>query len=306
MAHDYLKRWENFLKNYEKKFVHTAMQIGSALKIEADPEEVRSFFILVYNETLFSKDRDMSSCLEFVQRAKKKGIDLKFILSKSFMLLLSDLFKQAFYSEPSFEALAEIFHRIEDTLRVCEVSEDREERIERLVKRLISHREKPVDFSEIDPESKENLRFIDIFKELKKRGENVELFNIYKGLHVRTEARILSVKEDGVSMAVHPNQLGVIAIDRYSVIKHPSFGDRNIVGEVKTIDPDTRKVKFWRFMWSEQKEDKRRFVRVKPKDITPVEVRAEGGVNLKGYMIDISIVSMNVFIPIKELPIKEG
>ena len=307
MTYADLTKWENFLRNYEKKFVHTAMKIGSALKIEANPEEVRSFFILVYNMTFFSKDRDMSGCVEFVRRAKKKGIDLKFILAKSFMLFLSDFSKQAFYSEPSFEVLEEVFHRIEETLRACDVSEEEKEvRIERLVRRLISHREKPVDFSKVDPDSEENRAFIKLFEELKKKGENVELFNIYKGLHVRYEAKILNVREKEVSLEVHPNQLGVIAIDRYSLIKHPSFGSRNVLGEVKSIEPDSRKVKFWRFMWGEQKEDKRRFVRVKPKDITPVELKAEGGINLKGYLIDISIVSLNVFIPMRELPLKEG
>ena len=53
-------------------------------------------------------------------------------------------------------------------------------------------------------------------------------------------------------------------------------------------------------------EERRRSVRVKPKDVVEVSMSSEGGVSMRGYLLDISLDHANIFIPKKELPFREG
>ncbi len=303
---DFTSRWETYLRNYEKKFVFTALKICSALKIDVPQEELRSFFINLYHQTFLSEDRDLSSCIEFMKRLKAKGIDLKFVTTKAFLLMIGEFSIQCFHKESSIEAVKEMVERVDQVLRACsgEVVEE-EEDITSLVRKLISHRERDVDFSDVDPESKENREFIEEFRRLYKRGESVELFNIYKGLHIKSTAPIVRVDSDGAVLEVGPTQLGAIAIDWYTLVRHPSLKG-GVYGEVKSIEPEGRRVKLWRFKRAEGKEERRSSVRVKPKDVVEISIRSEKGVNLLGYMLDVSIDHVNVFIPKRSLPFGEG
>jgi len=300
-----LESWEGYLRNYEKKFVFTALKVGSALKIEASSEELKSFFINLYNQTFFSKDRDLSSCIEAVERMKKRGVDLKFIATKAFMLLVSDFAAQCFHKESSFEPIRELITRIEETLGACVPKEEEVEDVSEIVRKLISHRERHFDFSDVDPESEAQKEILRRFSELFKKGERIELFNLYKGLHIRNQFPILMVGKDGVLVEVNPTQLGVLAIDRFTVVRHPSFR-RPLLAEVKSIDPDAKRIRLWRFKEYGESEERRTSVRVKPKDLIEVSIRSEGGVNLKGYILDISLEHVNLFMFNRDLPFKEG
>ena len=304
---DYLTRWESYLRNYEKKFVFTALKVCSALKIDVPQEELRSFFINLYHQTFFSKDRDLSSCVDFIERMRAKGVDLIFVATKAFLLFLGDFSLQCFHKESSIEPVVDVVQRIDDVMKGCsrKTVEEEEANLISFVRKLISHREKAVDFSDVEPEGEENQRILEELKRIYKRGEEVELFNVYKGLHIRSTVPIIGVKRDGVLLEVGPTQLGAIAIDRYTLLKHPGLG-HGVYGEVKVIEPDSRRIKLWRFKRAEGKEEKRSSVRVKPKDIVEVSVKNEKGVDLLGYMLDISIDHMNVFIPKEELPFGEG
>ncbi|RLJ70051.1 hypothetical protein BCF55_0313 [Hydrogenivirga caldilitoris] len=303
---DFISRWEAYLRNYEKKFVFTALKVCSALKVDVPQEELKSFFVNLYHQTFFSKDMDLSSCVEFIEKMKARGVDLKFISTKAFLLLVGDFSIQCFHKESSLDAVRGIVARIDEVLEGCskKIIEDYED-ISSLVRSLISHREKAVDFSNVEPEGEENKKLLEKFKDLKKKGESVELFNIYKGLHIRSFVPIMDVKEDGVLLEVGLTQLGVIAIDRFTLLKHPEFGE-GIYGEVKVIEPESKRVKLWRFKRAEGKEEKRSSVRVKPKDIVEVSINSEKGIDLLGYILDISIDHVNVFIPKRELPFEEG
>ncbi len=270
-------------------------------------EELRSFFINLYHQTFFSKDRDLSSCVDFIERMRAKGVDLIFVATKAFLLFLGDFSLQCFHKESSIEPVVDVVQQIDDVMKGCsrKTVEGEEANLISFVRKLISHREKAVDFSDVEPEGKENQRILEELKRIYKRGEEVELFNIYKGLHIRSTVPIIGVKRDGVLLEVGPTQLGAIAIDRYTLLKHPGLG-HGVYGEVKVIEPDSRRIKLWRFKRAEGKEEKRSSVRVKPKDIVEVSVKNEKGVDLLGYMLDISIDHMNVFIPKEELPFGEG
>jgi len=300
-----LESWEGYLRNYEKKFVFTALKVGSALKVEASSEELKSFFINLYNQTFFSKDKDLSSCVEMIERMRKKGIDLKFIATKAFMLLISDFAIQCFHKESSLEPVRELVERIEETLNACTPKEEELEDVSKIVRKLISHRERHFDFSDVDPESEAQKEILRKFSELFKKGEKIELFNLYKGLHIKNQFPILRVGREGVLVEVNPTHLGILAIDRFTIVRHPYLG-KPYLAEVRSIDPDTKRVRLWRFKEYEGKEERRTSVRVKPKDLIEVSVKSEGGVNLKGYILDISLEHVNLFIPYRDLPFREG
>ncbi len=303
---DFTFRWETYLRNYEKKFIFTALKICSSLKIDVPQEELKGFFLNLYHQTFFSKDLDLSGCVDFIKRLKERGVDLKFVATKAFLLTIGEFAIQCFHKEDSIEPVKEMVERIDRVLNACseKVAEKEEEDLISYVRKLISHREKAVDFSDVDPESEENRRILEEFRELYKKGESLELFNIYKGLHIKSTARIVRIDKDGVVLEVSPTQLGAIAIDWYTLIKHPRWS-RGIYGEVKRVDPENKRVKLWRFKRSEGKEEKRASVRVKPKDVVEVSIKSEGGVDLTGYMLDISIDHVNVFIPKGNLPFTE-
>lgn len=311
MAEDFISRWETWLKNYERKFVFTALKVCSTLRIEVPHEELRSFFVMLYHQTFLSKDMDVSSCVMFMERLKLKGVDLKFVATKAFFLAVADFATQCFHKESSIEPLKELLERIDRVLKACsEITAPKEEKEEKdivsLVRRLISHREKAVDFSDIDPEGEENRRIIEELRELQKRGESVELFNIYKGLHVKSTAQIVKVDKEGVVLEVGTTtQMGAIAADWYTLIKHPSWRV-GLYGEVKNIEPERRRVRLWRFKRSLGEEERRESVRVKPKDVTPVSVKNEKGVDLIGYLLDVSLDHINIFVPKEKLPFGEG
>ena len=304
---EFISRWETYLKNYEKKFLFTALKICSSLKIDVPQEELRSFFINLYHQTFFSKDLDLSGCVEFINRLKEKGVDLKLVATKAFLLTVGEFAIQCFHKEDSIEPLKEMVERIDRVLSACseKVVVKQEEDLIQLVRKLISHRERAVDFSDVDPEGEGNKRIVEELKEIYKRGEEVELFNIYKGLHIKSSARIVGVDREGVILEVTPTQLGAIAIDWYTLIRHPSWR-KGVYGEVKRVDPDSRRVKLWRFKEAEGMEERRSSVRVKPKDVIEVYIKSEEGVDLIGYMLDISIDHMNVFVPKRSLPFREG
>ena len=303
-----MEQWESYLKNYEKKFVFTALKICSSLKIDVPREELRSFFINLYHQTFFSKDRDLSSCVEFIEKLRERGVDLRFIATKSFLLAIGEFSMQCFHKESSIEPVKEMVERIDQVLRASRemvAQEKEEEDVISLVRKLISHRERAVDFSDVDPEERGNQEILEELKRVYKRGENVELFNMYKGLHVKGGASIVKVDKEGVVLEVSPTQLGVIAIDRYTFIKHPSWKG-GVYGEVKGIEPEGRRVRLWRFKRSEGEKERRSSVRVKPADIVEVSVKSEKGVDMVGYMLDISLDHMNLFIPKEKLPFGEG
>ncbi len=45
------------------------------------------------------------------------------------------------------------------------------------------------------------------FRELHRKGEAVDIFNVYKGLHVKGPAMVVNVERDGVVLEVRPTQL---------------------------------------------------------------------------------------------------
>ena len=304
---DFFSRWETYLRNYEKKFLLTAMKICSSLRMDVPQEELKSFFINLYHQTFFSKDLDLSACVDFINRMKEKGVDLKLVATKAFLLTIGEFAIQCFHKEDSIEPLKEVVERVDRVLSACseKVTVEKDEDLIQFVRRLISHREKVVDFSDVDPEGEENRRIIEELREIYRKGEEVELFNIYKGLHIKSTARIVKVDKEGVILEVTPTQLGAIAIDWYTLIRHPTWRT-GVYGEVKRIDPDGRRVRLWRFKRSQGVEERRSSVRVKPKDIVEISVRSEEGVDLVGYMLDISIDHVNVFIPKRSLPFREG
>ncbi len=304
-----ITRWEGYFKNYEKKFIATALKVGSAMKFDADPEELKSLLLMVYTTTLLSKDKDLSACRQRAVDMQKKGIDLKFILSKTFMIFLSDMAKQAFYKENSFDALNYVVQRISLLLESCSPQEEEkseEEDVRDIVTKLLSHREKRMDFSDADPDGAVSQWAIKFFKQIQSKGEKITLMNIYKGLNVVSHVPVSTVGKKSIVVETPPSQLGVMAIDRYTIIKHPSFGRKHLLAEVKQIDPDTRRVSLWRFKWEEEGVENRKYIRVKPKEPIEIRVKSEGGVNITGYMVDISVVGCALYIHLKDLPFKQG
>ena len=301
------KRWMEFLKNYEKKFIHTVPKVGPALEKEFGSEQAKSFVLTLYQAVFMSNDLDLSQLEKWFKKAEEKDIDLKYILAKAFLIMIRDFSEKVFYKDRDISSIKYVVNLMDTVLNVCKETE--EEEIgdkEKILKRLLAHSSKKPDFDHVDTGSEEYKDIIATLSKIRTSGSQPRLYNIYKGLPVSYPATIVLLDKEGVLLEVHPNQLGVISIDRFTILKHPSLGEKNLVAEAKSINIDLKRVKLWKFFWVGKQDDQRKHVRVKPRDIIEVLVTTEGGVKFKGYLIDISVSSFSLLSLKKSIPIDEG
>lgn len=149
----------------------------------------------------------------------------------------------------------------------------------------------------------------DIFAELKQaqtNGASVTFLNLYKGVNIKSESKIISIDEQSVTFSITALQLEAIKKEGYAYIIKDENITSGLQASIISVDLVARTVTLGDFARSTKNFAlMRKFPRVHPNKFTPVQLCGPNSTQVNGKLYDISQGGIGV-ISTEEAPWKHG
>ncbi|MEG3641595.1 PilZ domain-containing protein [Magnetococcus sp. PR-3] len=147
---------------------------------------------------------------------------------------------------------------------------------------------------EPEEEGEPTVTPLEALQTLMEQGGEPACFNIYKGVPISYNAKILTILEmkGNAVLQLHKFQSFVVGEERSTLIKDTML-PAPITGDVVTINREKLEVELKNLAFTELGAGDRSHIRVKPKDAVHVTVLGDGR-KLSGELLDISATGMGV------------
>ncbi len=132
-----------------------------------------------------------------------------------------------------------------------------------------------------------------IFELLSKKKIEITLLTFFKKVPVSCKAKILSVKETIVIFKLESCSLTGAFYECKHVYIKVEKAPKSIKCSVEEFDPVKQMFTLRNFRFEEIPQERRRFVRVKPKENISILIKSEKG-EAKGFILDISIGGVGI------------
>lgn len=151
-----------------------------------------------------------------------------------------------------------------------------------------------VDRSTYDENIQEIMR---IFNSIMagKEANDLVLLNYYNGVPISYKTSLVEVKNDTVTLTLHPNQAVVLGKTLKTFIKS-SYFRKDVLADVFVLTPKLQEVCLRNFIFTDVLSTKRKYIRVDMADPTEIRLSIDNQV-VVGKLMDISLVSIAVALP---------
>ncbi len=240
---------------------------------------VSKLYLLLFS---FQKDpRDELFSLSYT--LAKYEINLKEILTKTTLKLVRDYVDYLISKDGNFQ-------RIKDLLSLVEIYLSS---VEGAYSKYIKEIRERYRQKEKEAVEGERQMIIDFFEKLKSESrDEIEIISYYREVPVVCKSRILAVEEEDVRAQIC--NLNIFRIGNEVYIKHQNL-PRVVVVRIKDLNIPKEEVSLEILGFTDLPQDKRRYVRVTPKDPIPVRVRRDS-LEIIGNMADISPGGIGVYV----------
>lgn len=244
---------QSFIDNFAK-FIYLAK--SGLLSVAA----LKTFGVKVYN-LLFSFDKDPSMELyNFCFRLEENEINLRPILTKSLLEITKGYIDYMIQKNESIENLKEMISLIDCYMMV--INKANMDYIELLSGELKKAKQ----------ERKTNNRKLSFhgLKTILAKKLEIELIDYYKQIPVACKAKIASLSDEIIEIDISTCSTKIFGIEKTVYIKSQIF-PKPVKASIIKSDQKKETIQATDFEFTELPQEKRRFVRVQPKN--PVEIR---------------------------------
>jgi len=281
-----------FFSNYKETFSSNFVRFAKEKEGKCILSEgaVRTIAVGIYDSLFLLKSKE--NFQKIFKEALESGANFTNCMTKSLMALLKDYIDFLLNtSSLSVKPVKRLIDEIEEYISLSEkiLTDYMEEQLRR------EKREKLKAFEE-------TIR--KIFELLSQKGIELTLLTFYKEIPVSCKAKVSSVGEVLVSFKLESCSLPGAFYESKEIYIKVENAPKPIKGSVESFIPSERTIKLKNFSFEEIPQERRKYVRVKPKESTPVTVNFEGG-EVKGGVSDISIGGMGILFS-EPPPIERG
>ncbi len=278
---------KEFFLNYKGTFSSNFVQFAKEKEDKCILSEgaIRTIAIGIYDSLFILRSKE--NFKKIFQEALESGANFTNCMTKSLMALLKDYIDYLLNtSSLSVKPIKRLIDEIEEYISLSE-------------KILSDHMER-----QLQKERKEKLKAFEetirkIFELLSQKGVELTLITFYKEVPVSCKAKVSSVGEVIVSFRLESCSLPGAFYESSEVYIKVENAPKPIRGIVEGFEPSERIIKLRNFSFQEIPQERRKYVRVKPKESIPVLVKFEGR-EVRGFVSDISIGGMGILF--SELP----
>jgi hypothetical protein len=281
-----LKKDKEFFENYKDKFVEIFSKEIKNLKL-IDESTLRTIGDRVYL-LLFSFNKNPAHELKnFIKKVLETEVDIKPVFSKAFLKLLRDYIDYKIQKNADFENIKNLVDLIDLYLFIIdsayieytkslesEISKIKEEKVEE-ERQIIFH-----GFERILAENKE-----------------VQVLDFYQEVPVICKGKIKDIIDKKLVIfelsKCHYKNFYIEKNDVY--IKADEIFPKVVKGIVKESDMMKYEIKVINFQFTHLPQERRKYVRVIPKEEIMVEIIKDGEI-LKGKLRDISIGGLGIYL----------
>lgn len=273
-----LAEYQGFFRDYRPTFTANFRKICVVLDMDPGPGElveplVAELYLRLFPMAAGATPRELDLDLD-LSPLVARAVDVRLVLGKGFMLLVKDFVNHLFTRCNELAHLRVLVGLLEDYLVLIEHRYGRDEEAglpADPVAELLAH------FDRFAAERRE-----------------LSLFNLHKGVPISYSATVAMRRDGEVMLRVHPTQAVVLKLQRKTYLRGeglPGLLRAKVVG----VDLDNEVAVLSDFVPSESALDKRRFLRVQPKDPLAVTLTSEEG-ELDGRVADVSLSGMGVLV----------
>jgi len=143
-------------------------------------------------------------------------------------------------------------------------------------------------------EEEHNEIVLSLLEKIKNRSDEVEIIDFYKELPIVLKSKILKMFDEKIILSIYGGKYNYLKKEENIYLKHPYF-PKPIKANIYDLDPKNETLTIYNFMFSEIEQDKRKYVRVQPKDRIEIKLSFFGKTYF-GYIKDISLGGVGVYI----------
>lgn len=282
------KKYENFFEKFETKFVDYFTSLCLSYHKVFSKDEIESVAHKIYAE-IFDIELTMSAEEEkLFCEMRKEGVMVGFLLNRTLFYFLEHFIhgareKELHISKDIEELVIHITHFIKHfESNICE-------------------RKTVLQPMHLNFDTSSNMiignNIIDIFKKMKNENKSVKFFNLYKGVPISHEAKIVDIDGEEVVFRTVSIQEIAMKMDNHAYILKNEYFDKHIKADIVYNNFSNSTVVLNNFTYLlNMPASQREYIRVHPDISALVKMvqNADDDVSTKGKLFDLSVNGLGV------------
>lgn len=282
------KKYENFFERFEPKFVDYFISLSFSYYKVLSREEIGSVAHKIYRE-IFDLELSVSAEEEkLFCEMRKEGVMVGFLLNRTLFYFLEHF----------------IHNAREQELHVSKDIEELVIHITHFIKHFesnICEKETVLQPMHLNFDTSSNVilgnNIIDIFKKMKNENKTVKFFNLYKGVPISHEAKIIDIDGEEVVFRTVSIQEIAMKMDNHAYILKNEYFDKHIKADIVYNNFSNSTVVLNNFTYLlNMPASQREYIRVHP-DISAVVKMVQNedeDIATKGKLFDLSVNGLGV------------
>ncbi|RMA93126.1 PilZ domain-containing protein [Hydrogenothermus marinus] len=279
---------KEFFEKEKDKFINSFTQEMLLEKkqknIQGLPSSVLTTIgIKLYNLLFLNYEKDPSKELyNFAYKIAESKIDLKIVLISSTLRLVRDFIDYILDGKKDFNTVKNLIELIDKyIIEVEKAYADYYKKVEEELHKLKNEKAK----------EEEEIIF-SILKNISDRKEKIEILDFYKEVPVICKSWIKEISEVTVVLDIQNCNFAIFEEEKYIYLKVPSF-PKIIKAKIKKFK-EFDYITLTDFHFTELPQEKRRYLRVVPKEAIKVYLNKNGNI-IEGLIRDISIGGIGIY-----------
>ncbi|WP_187648194.1 PilZ domain-containing protein [Nitrosophilus labii] len=141
-----------------------------------------------------------------------------------------------------------------------------------------------------------NEIILSLFEKIKINNDELEILDFYKELPVVLKSKVLKIdnKNKTIEVSIKTGKFGYLKKEDSCFLKHKYF-PKSIFANILDSNPKNETLILYNFKFTEIAQEKRKFVRVQPKEKIETKIIFSGKI-YKGYIKDISVGGVGILM----------